>query len=75
MVHWTGILNLISLCTATAMVAFLWLCAGWHWYGAVLVWPVTYLAIPVFFGLCQGVVIRSDMKRGLERAKRGEPID
>jgi len=73
--HWTGILNLFAVALASLVVGYLWLGAGWHWYFAILLWPVIYLGLPILIGLAQGVVIRREQNDVLERLKRGEPLD
>jgi hypothetical protein len=67
MVHWTGILNLVALIAATSMVVALWSWGGWHWYAAILLWPIIYLGIPIVTGLAQGVFIGRDMRRELAK--------
>jgi hypothetical protein len=65
--HWTGILNLVAITLATAVVSYLW-------YFALPLWPVIYLGIPILIGLAQGVVIRRDQNRMLKTLHR-EPLD
>jgi hypothetical protein len=73
--HWTGILNLISLTLATAVAGYLWMGASWHWYTAILLWPVIYIGLPVVIGLFQGIPIHRERKAAEEKLRRGEPLD
>jgi hypothetical protein len=73
LVHWTGVLNLFAIIAATSAIIYLWLGAGWHWYFALLLWPVIYLGIPVAIGLAQGVLIRREFDAVIKGRKSSEP--
>jgi hypothetical protein len=73
--HWTGVLNLIALALASAVVGYLWFSAGWHWYFALPLWPVIYIGLPVSIGLIQGIGTRREMPGLIEKARRGEPLN
>lgn len=70
--HWTGILNLIAFAFATAVAAFLLLAEGWHWYFAILIWPFVYIGLPVSIGLVQGIGIRHEQNKIVERVLDGD---
>jgi hypothetical protein len=69
LVHWTGILNLIAFIIAGSVVAYLWFGAGWHWYLAILLWPVIYLGLPVSIGLLQGIFLRREFNEAVKNGK------
>jgi len=70
--HWTGTLNLIALAFATTVVCFLWLMEGWHWYLAVLIWPVAYIGLPVSIGIVQGIGLRREKDRTIKKLLDGD---